>query len=143
VDSKAYRSSSQEDSNRIDLLARDLGGIHVLSNSFQAILAVVLRSLEAPVIFMRTKALKALSQIVGSDQSVLNAPNVRSAIDSRLLDNSPAVRDAAVELIGKYVLEYSDVAESYWEKIADRIAVSLDQLACSMFLNPMIHRTRP
>lgn len=51
-------------------------------------------------------------------------PNVRRAIEAHLLDNSPAVRDAAVELIGKYMIDSPEVAGDYYQKIADRIAVS-------------------
>ena len=49
---------------------------------------------------------------------------MRRGIESHLLDSSPAVRDAAVELIGKYVIESPEVAGDYYQKIADRIAVS-------------------
>lgn len=49
--------------------------------------------------------------------------NVRRAIESHLLDSSPAVRDAAVELIGKYVVEFPHLAGNYYEQIAERIAV--------------------
>jgi hypothetical protein len=35
------------------------------------------------------------------------------------------VRDAAVELIGKYMIESPEVAGDYYHKIADRMAVSL------------------
>jgi len=41
-----------------------------------------------------------------------------------LLDSSPQVRDAAVELIGKYVNTIPEVADNYYAQIADRIAVS-------------------
>lgn len=51
-------------------------------------------------------------------------PNVRRAIESHLLDSSPQVRDAAVELIGKYMVDSPEVAGDYYQKIADRIAVS-------------------
>ena len=51
-------------------------------------------------------------------------PNVRRAIESHLIDSSPAVRDAAVELIGKYMVDSPEVAGDYYGKIADRIAVS-------------------
>lgn len=40
-----------------------------------------------------------------------------------MLDSSPQVRDAAVELIGKYVASIPEVAGEYYEQIADRIAV--------------------
>ncbi|KAG6862886.1 radiation sensitive protein rad9, partial [Termitomyces sp. T159_Od127] len=72
---------------------------------------------------MRTKALRALGQIVTSDASILATPNVRRAIESHLLDSSSAVRDAAVELIGKYMIDSPEVAGDYYQKIADRIAV--------------------
>jgi cohesin loading factor subunit SCC2 len=42
-----------------------------------------------------------------------------------LLDSSPAVRDAAVELIGKYMIESPEVVGDYYTKIADRIAVGV------------------
>lgn len=48
---------------------------------------------------------------------------MRRGIESHLLDSSPAVRDAAVELIGKYMIESPEVAGEYYQKIAERIAV--------------------
>ncbi|KAF8215671.1 armadillo-type protein [Mycena galopus ATCC 62051] len=113
---------SQEEAERIDRVAEEIGTIQMLKNSFQPILNVILVALDAPPIFMRTKALRALGQIVTSDPSVLAEPNVRRAIESHLLDNSPAVRDAAVELIGKYMIESPKVAGDYYSKIADRMA---------------------
>lgn len=110
-----------------------------LSHSFQPILSVILAALDAPAVFMRTKALRALNQIVTSDPGILSAvsvlrailhrklmisqANVRRAIEAHLLDSSPAVRDVAVELIGKSVIESPDIAGDYYQQIADRIAV--------------------
>lgn len=113
---------SQEEVVRIDLLAEEVGTIQSLRNSFQPILNIILVALDAPPIFMRTKALRALGQIVTSDATILSMPNVRRAIESHLLDSSPAVRDAAVELIGKYMIDSPEVAGDYYQKIADRIA---------------------
>lgn len=113
---------SQEEVNKVDRYAEEIGTIQTLRNSFGPILNVVLLALDAPAVFMRTKALRALGQIVNSDSSILAAPNVRRAIESHLLDSSPAVRDAAVELIGKYMIEAPEVVGDYYTKIADRIA---------------------
>jgi cohesin loading factor subunit SCC2 len=55
-------------------------------------------------------------------------PNVRRGIESHLLDSSPAVRDAAVELIGRYMIDSPKVAGDYYQKIADRIAVGRSYL---------------
>ncbi|RXW23420.1 hypothetical protein EST38_g2453 [Candolleomyces aberdarensis] len=113
---------SQEEATRIDRVAEEIGTIQSLKNSFHPILNVILMALDAPAIFMRTKALRALGQIVMSDSTILAAPNVRRGIESHLLDSSPAVRDAAVELIGKYMIDSPEVAGDYYQKIADRMA---------------------
>ncbi|KAJ7175276.1 sister chromatid cohesion C-terminus-domain-containing protein, partial [Mycena filopes] len=113
---------SQEEAERIDRLAEEIGTIQMLRNSFQPILNIILVALDAPPIFMRTKALRALGQIVTSDPTILAESNVRRAIESHLLDSSPAVRDAAVELIGKYMIDSPEVAGDYYNKIADRMA---------------------
>jgi hypothetical protein len=54
-------------------LAEEIGTIQNLRNSFNPILSVILVALDAPAIFMRTKALKALGQIVTSDSTILSA----------------------------------------------------------------------
>lgn len=66
-------SGGQEETLRIDSLADELGTIQVLRSHFNPILNVVLQALDAPPVFMRTKALKALGQIVTSDPSILTA----------------------------------------------------------------------
>ncbi|KZP26313.1 hypothetical protein FIBSPDRAFT_1040859 [Athelia psychrophila] len=120
--SDIFDVGTQEDVVRIDRFSEEIGSIQALKSSFQPILNVILQALDAPPVFMRTKALRALGQIVTSDPTILSAPNVRRAIEAHLLDNSPAVRDAAVELIGKYMIDSPKVAGDYYQKIADRIA---------------------
>lgn len=41
-----------------------------------------------------------------------------------IVEYSPTVRDAAVELIGKYMIDLPKVAGDNYQKIADRIVVS-------------------
>ncbi|KIK80090.1 hypothetical protein PAXRUDRAFT_833727 [Paxillus rubicundulus Ve08.2h10] len=113
---------TQEEAARVDLLAEEIGTVQNLTNSFGPILNVVLMALDSPPVFMRTKALRALGQIVTSDSSILSTANVRRAIEGHLLDSSPAVRDAAVELIGRYMIESPEVVGDYYSRIADRIA---------------------
>ncbi|KIK69873.1 hypothetical protein GYMLUDRAFT_34262 [Collybiopsis luxurians FD-317 M1] len=115
---------SLEEVIRVDRQAEEIGIIqgNSLKNGFMPMLTVTLHALDAPVIFMRTKALRALGQVITSDPTILTMPNVQKGIDSHLLDSSPAVRDAAVELIGKYMIDSPEVAADYYTKIADRIA---------------------
>jgi cohesin loading factor subunit SCC2 len=69
-------ASSQEEASRIDRLAEEIGTIQSLRHSFQPILTIILMALDAPVIFMRTKALKALGQIIAIDASILATVNI-------------------------------------------------------------------
>lgn len=116
-----FSVGNDNDTVKADALSERLGSLSSLNSAFDPILNVILGSLDAAAVFMRTKGLRALGQILASDALVLKKPNVRAAIEEHLLDNSAAVRDAAVELIGKYVLQLPEVANDYYEKIADRI----------------------
>ena len=66
-----YRGS-QDEATRMHRLSEEIGTIQTFRNSFSPILNAVLKALEAPPVFMRTKALKALGQIVTSDPSILS-----------------------------------------------------------------------
>jgi cohesin loading factor subunit SCC2 len=67
---------SEEEAARIDKLAEEVGTIQSMKNSFNPILTVILSALDAPPVFMRTKALRALGQIVTSDPSILSAVSI-------------------------------------------------------------------
>jgi cohesin loading factor subunit SCC2 len=67
----SYRSP--EEVARIDRLAEEIGIVQDLRNSYQPILNVTLLALDAPPVFVRTKALRALGQIVTSDPTILTS----------------------------------------------------------------------
>lgn len=56
---------------RIDRLAEEIGTLQSLKNSFHPIMNAILTALDAPPVFMRAKALRALGQIVTSDPALL------------------------------------------------------------------------
>lgn len=68
---RSYRSP--EEVARIDRLAEEIGVVQDLRNSYQPILNVTLLALDAPPVFVRTKALRALGQIVTSDPTILTS----------------------------------------------------------------------
>jgi hypothetical protein len=45
-------------------------------------------------------------------------------LEDRLSDGSPAVRDIAVDLVGKYIVQKPTLATEYYRHIADRVEVS-------------------
>lgn len=68
---RTYRSP--EEVARIDRLAEEIGIVQDVRNSYQPILNVTLLALDAPPVFVRTKALRALGQIVTSDPTILTS----------------------------------------------------------------------
>jgi cohesin loading factor subunit SCC2 len=64
--------SSEQEAVRIERLSEEVGSVQSLKGLFLPILNVVLVALDAPPVFMRTKALRALGQIVTSDPSILS-----------------------------------------------------------------------
>jgi cohesin loading factor subunit SCC2 len=63
---------SQEEETRMDTLAEELGTVQNFQQIVPRVLKVVISALDAPPVFMRTKALRALGQIVTSDPTVLS-----------------------------------------------------------------------
>jgi len=57
--------------------------------------------------------------------------NVRQTIAQRLQDSSPAVRDAAIDLVGRYIAQKPEITEQYYKVISDRILVRQDTNAFS------------
>ncbi|KAG0270356.1 Sister chromatid cohesion protein 2 [Actinomortierella ambigua] len=93
-----------------------------LFQSFDLLLSRILMTLEGGVVALRTKSLKSLSLIVTGDYGVLSQQNVQKTISLRLQDSSPAVRDAAIDLVGKYMLEDKDILKAYYEIVGDRLS---------------------
>ncbi|KAF9347557.1 Sister chromatid cohesion protein 2 [Mortierella sp. AD094] len=79
-------------------------------------------ALEGGAVTLRAKSLKALSMIVTGDYAVLAQQNVRNTIALRLQDQSPSVRDAATDLVGRYMLQDTTIRKAYYEIVSDRIS---------------------
>ncbi|CAI7820732.1 unnamed protein product [Closterium sp. NIES-53] len=88
--------------------------------SFSAVLTRLLACLkDRPT--NRAKAMKALSMVVEVDPSILALDKVRKAVEDRFLDVSVSVREAAIDLVGKHIIGYPEVALKYYNTITDRI----------------------
>ncbi|WRT63186.1 uncharacterized protein IL334_000089 [Kwoniella shivajii] len=77
-----------------------------LQNAIDPILIALLGVMDSPAVGLRSKALRG--------------PQIRQALEERLSDCSPAVRDAAVELVGKYIVQKPALAAEYYHHIALR-----------------------
>lgn len=50
--------------------------------------------------------------------------DMQRGVHGRLMDNSTSVREAAVELLGKFVLSRPQLTEQYYDMLVERILVS-------------------
>lgn len=69
----------------------------------------------------RAKALKSLSSIVSADPECLSEDIIETAVTERLHDTSIAVREATVELIGKFLTFKSEFSDTYFAALLERL----------------------
>lgn len=75
-------------------------------------------------IAIRTRAIKCLANIVEVDPLVLKRKDMQIGVNQKFLDQAISVREAAVDLIGKYVLNSEELIDQYYDIISQRILVS-------------------
>ena len=63
--------------------------------------------------------------VVEADANVLARQDMQMWVQNSFLDQSTAVREAAVDLVGKYVLSCHDLIDKYYEILSLRILVSV------------------
>lgn len=59
-----------------------------------------------------------------TDYSLCLQSDMQRGVHGRLMDNSTSVREAAVELLGKFVLSRPQLTEQYYDMLIERILVS-------------------
>ncbi|CAG8475643.1 10449_t:CDS:10 [Rhizophagus irregularis] len=121
IDQNLKQRSLGIERSDISLVTELLATRQTLYQNFDSILSRILVSLDTGVVAFRTKALRALGQVVINDPNILSQVNVRQTIAQRLSDNSPAVRDAAIDLVGRYLSQKPDITEQYYKVISERI----------------------
>ncbi|KAJ2018587.1 Sister chromatid cohesion protein 2 [Coemansia sp. S680] len=92
-----------------------------LYKTFDVLLMRVTMALGAGQVTLRSKALRSLNQIASHRPSVLYQTSVKFAINHRLQDSSPQVREAAIDLIGKHVAQNPELTSQYYDFISVRV----------------------
>ncbi|XP_067339450.1 nipped-B-like protein B isoform X2 [Channa argus] len=103
------------------LIVRYLASMRPFAQSFDVYLSQILRVLGESAIAVRTKAMKCLSEVVAVDPSILARLDMQRGVHCRLMDNSTSVREAAVELLGRFVLSRPQLIEQYYDMLIERI----------------------
>ncbi|RZF42756.1 hypothetical protein LSTR_LSTR017174 [Laodelphax striatellus] len=109
------------DYNSAELVARYLASKRPFSQSFDTYLKHILKVLTEQSVLIRTKAMKCLTMIVEVDSNVLTSKDMTIGVNTSFLDHSTSVREAAVDLVGKYVHCRPDLINNYYEMLSDRI----------------------
>jgi len=83
--------------------------------------------LDSVHVSVRSKVLRSIQIIVNVDCEVLMQPQIASTVIHCIQDSSAVVRDVAIELIGKYLinsdstLNFSEITKQYYKVVTDRI----------------------
>ncbi|KAK2556654.1 Nipped-B-like protein B [Acropora cervicornis] len=118
----SLRSSQNHlDYEQATLVARYLASSRSFSKSFDAYLSQILRVLNESAVAIRTKAMKSLSAVISADPSILSREDMQKGVHSKFVDMSTSVREAAVELIGRFVLNKPELILQYYDMIIERI----------------------
>ncbi|VEL30014.1 unnamed protein product [Protopolystoma xenopodis] len=65
--------------------------------------------------------MRCLSAVVEADPGVLARADIERAVHSRLLDTSTSVREAAVDLVGRFLGCRPELTAQYYPMLAERI----------------------
>lgn len=104
-----------------ELISQFLASTRHFSKSFDLYLSQILRVLSETAVAVRTKAMKCLALVVEADPSILSRSDMQKGVHGRLLDQSTSVREAAVDLLGKFILIRPELINQYYEMLTDRI----------------------
>ncbi len=125
---KAQVLSTHIDHSSAHLIVKYLSSKRPFFNSFNYYLQDILNVLTEQSTHIRTKALKCMTMIVTEDPEVLLRENMRRGVNYSFTDSSTMVREAAVDLVGKFILHKQELIDQYYKVITDRILVRLRNL---------------
>ncbi|XP_063406097.1 nipped-B-like protein A isoform X2 [Mytilus trossulus] len=113
--------SSKLDDDNAGLVARYLSSKRPFAQSFDIYLTQILRVLSENAVAVRTKAMKCLTAVVEADPGILARNDMQKGVHGRFLDQSTSVREAAVELVGRFILIRPELIPDYFQMLSDRI----------------------
>ncbi|KAF1332153.1 Nipped-b protein, partial [Globisporangium splendens] len=103
---------------------------------FDKLLAHVMSLLSKGIPTFRARVLKVLAGIVDVDPMLMAERGVREAVQQCFLDESTSVRQAAVDLVGRYVTLQPLLFDRYFDILAERLrdkGISVRKSVCKTF----------
>lgn len=72
--------------------------------------------------------MKCLANIVEVDPLVLKRKDMQMGVNQKFLDTAISVREAAVDLVGKFVLSNDELIDQYYDMLSARILVKIEKI---------------
>lgn len=69
---------------------------------------------------IRSKAMKCLCTVVEADPTILSRNDIKSCVQVGLTDKSVSVREAAIDLIGRYIVQKQLLILQYYDVLCER-----------------------
>jgi len=113
--------ASHIDSTAACLIVKYLSAKRPFFNSFDFYLKQILNVLTEQSIQVRSKALKCMALVVQEDPGVLSRDDMQRGVNYSFLDAATMVREAAVDLVGKFILHRAELIDKYYEMLLLRI----------------------
>eukprot|EP00092_Neocalanus_flemingeri_P037508 GFUD01040842.1.p1 GENE.GFUD01040842.1~~GFUD01040842.1.p1 ORF type:complete len:1343 (-),score=395.27 GFUD01040842.1:539-3985(-) len=112
---------SHIDSTSATLIVKYLSSKRPFFNSFDIYLKQILSVLTEQSVQVRSKALKCMALVVQEDPSVLSRDDMQRGVNYSFLDSATMVREAAVDLVGKFILHKEELIDKYFDMLLLRI----------------------
>ncbi|XP_014246824.1 nipped-B-like protein A isoform X2 [Cimex lectularius] len=90
-------------------------------HSFDLYLKRIVTVLKDHSVLIRTKVIKVLSLIIDENPNILDVQHVQLAVKYSLYDSSISVREAILDLLGKFILKNNKFIDIYVDMIMSRI----------------------
>lgn len=109
--------------------------------SFNRLLGVILRLMGDKSASLRKLSVKAILQVVNIDPALMTQPTVRKEVSRCFHDESISVREAAVSLVGDYIMQSPNLAAAFHAPILERVVdkgISVRKRAVRIFRDVLL-----
>ncbi|ABN68178.2 predicted protein [Scheffersomyces stipitis CBS 6054] len=86
---------------------------------YEGFLGSVVGLMDSNKVKVRAKCIKILSSLIEQNDELLLSPKIQESVSNRLFDNSPLVRDAVIDLIGRYMSSNPVLVDRFYKSICE------------------------
>ncbi|GMH57531.1 hypothetical protein TL16_g02407, partial [Triparma laevis f. inornata] len=124
-------------------LLQTVNALTDIAETFPRLLGTILRLMEEDLTSLRKPAVKALNQVISADPRLMFHKIVKKTVADCFVDEAISVREAAVTLVGSFVLKTPKVAFAYHASLLDRLSdegVSVRKSAVKIFRDVLLNQ---